>query len=72
LTKYAECSEQLLLAFYAIMVYISKQFSKNKKGIKKTMSNMKTIKLVKRPTDDLLADLTSEQVARIGELALMQ
>jgi hypothetical protein len=54
------------------MVYISKQLSKNKKGHHKTMSNMKPIKLVKRPAGDSLTDLTEEQVARIGELALIR
>lgn len=36
------------------------------------MSNMKPIKLVKRPDGDSLAEMTEEQVARIGELALMR
>lgn len=32
---------------------------------------MKTIKLIKRATNSKLADLSNEQLERIGELALM-
>jgi hypothetical protein len=34
------------------------------------MSNMKTIKLIERPTNVALDMLTSNQLARISELAL--
>jgi len=34
------------------------------------MSNQKLIKLVARPTEDNLTDLTTEQLQRIGELAM--
>lgn len=36
------------------------------------MSNLKTIKLLPRETGDALSDLTGEQLARIGELALQR
>jgi len=35
------------------------------------MSNLKPIKLLKRPTNDALVALTDDQVQRIGELALL-
>ncbi len=35
------------------------------------MSKQKPIQLVARPADDKLADLTTEEIQRIGELALL-
>lgn len=34
------------------------------------MSNQKTIQLVTRPDDGALAELTTEQIERLGELAI--
>jgi hypothetical protein len=36
------------------------------------VSNLKTIKLIPRATGEQLSDLTDEQLARIGELALLR
>jgi len=58
-----------VLVYLARMVYISVQIQQNKKALSMS-KNMKPIKLVKREKGGPLADLTDDQLQRIGEIAL--
>ena len=53
------------------MVYIYRQSTKTKRH-RKMSKNVKPIKLLPRTQTAALVDLTDDQLARIGELALMR
>jgi hypothetical protein len=54
------------------MMYIRNQVTKTKRAFKKMSKNLKKIKLVQRTKSERLAELTDEELSRIGELALGQ